>query len=82
MKDIYKEITELDIDNSLADTLKKNNINSIYDLCTYSRKDLSGLGMENTQINKVAIELQLMGLDLRPNLSQKNSLLEKYMKIN
>lgn len=81
MKDIYKEITELGIDNNVVNTLKENKINSIYDLCTYSRKDLSKIGMENAQINKVVIELQLLGLDLRPNLSQKNSLLEKYMKI-
>lgn len=62
MKYLLKnDISFLELDR---DTLKNNDILTINDLWTLSRDDLKTFGFLTDDINKIAIKLQLQGLDL------------------
>lgn len=74
---LYKDITTLKINSKLVNQLKQNNINSIYELCHYSRIELGKLGIPNTDINNIMVQLQLMGLNLKSNHAIRNTLLDK-----
>ncbi len=74
IKDILKkEINILKIDKGIIKTLIDNNISTIYELCNYSRMELAGIGLNNNQINKIIVSVQLQGLDLKPNHAKKNN---------
>lgn len=45
--------------------MKKNNIKTLGQLSKKSRTDMKNLGFENYEINKIDIELQLLGLGLK-----------------
>lgn len=78
-KILNKNVTELKINKSIKEILLNNNINSIYNICTYSRMELTEIGLNNVQVNDIIVALQLLGLDLKRNRSRKNTLVEKYM---
>lgn len=61
---LEKEIKELDIDKKIINKLKENNINHIKDVWILKRKDLKELGLIDSEINQIAIKLELHGLDL------------------
>lgn len=67
-KMLKQNITRLDIKDNLIDTLKENNINNIGELCKRSKKDLKHLGILSNQADKIEIELQLLGLNLKNSL--------------
>ena len=48
--------------------LKQENINTLGELSTKTRTDLKNYGFENVEINKIGIELQLLGLNLKNSL--------------
>jgi len=76
IKDILKkEINILKIDKSTIKTLIDNNINTIYELCNHSRMELAVIGLNNNQINKIIVSVQLQGLDLKPNHAKKNNVI-------
>lgn len=75
--DLYKDVTTLKINSKIANQLKQNNINNIYELCHYSRMELGELGITNTDINNIMVQLQLMGLNLKSNHAIKNTLIDK-----
>ena len=75
--DLYKDVTTLKINSKLANQLKQNNINNIYELCHYSRMELGELGIPNTDINNIMVQLQLMGLNLKSNHAIRNTLIDK-----
>lgn len=77
-KILEDNVSELKIKKDVKEILVNNNINTIYDVCTYSRLELSEIGLNNTQVNDIIVSLQLLGLDLKRNRSKKNSLVEKY----
>ena len=60
----------------LTNYIKENNINTIYELCKFSRMELSSIGLTNSQITDVAIALQLLGLDLKKNHAKKNLIVD------
>jgi DNA-directed RNA polymerase alpha subunit len=60
-----QSIERLDITCAAIKKLKDNKINKIGQLCKKSRTDLKELSFESYEINKIDIELQLLGLNLR-----------------
>lgn len=70
---LNKNISILKFDNVISNLLNNNEINTIYKLCNYSRMELSQIGFTNSQINKIIINLQLKGLDLKTNHAIKNA---------
>lgn len=47
------------------ETLEKNNIKTLGELSNKTRTDLKKYGFENYEINKIDIELQLLGMNLK-----------------
>ena len=73
---LQKGIETLNLAKGITKTLKENNINTIYELCKFSRMELSSIGLTNSQITDVAIALQLLGLDLKKNHAKKNLIVD------
>ncbi len=46
-------------------TLKQNDVNTLGELANKTRTNLKEYGFENFEINKIDIELQLLGLNLK-----------------
>lgn len=69
MKDENKytkqKVERLDIPISQIDILKQNKIQTLGELCKYSKTDLKEMNIDVKYINKIQIELQLLGLDLK-----------------
>ena len=63
----YKEqsIECLDIPSNIMDILIKNKVTKVSQLTKKSKSDLKKLGIENFGVNKIDIELQLLGLSLK-----------------
>lgn len=70
---LNKNISILKFDNVINNLLNNNEVDTIYKLCNYSRMELSEIGFTNSQINKIIINLQLKGLDLKANHAIKNA---------
>ena len=73
---LQKGVETLSLTKGITKTLKENNINTIYELCKFSRMELSSIGLTNSQITDVAIALQLLGLDLKKNHAKKNLIVD------
>ena len=67
-EDIEQSIDRLDISCKTIDMLKENNIKKISQLVKKSRTNLKELGLDNFEITKIDIELQLLGLGLKGSL--------------
>lgn len=63
-----QSIDRLDIGNNAINKLKENNIKTIGQLCKKSKSDLKKLYIEQFEVNKIDIELQLLGLNLKNSL--------------
>lgn len=66
----------LKLSKDLYNKLLSYNINTIYELCNYSRMELTELKFENYEINDLIVKLQLIGLDLKSNHAKRNTLLD------
>lgn len=64
-KYINQNVERLDIPVSEINILKDNNIKTLGNLCKYSKTDLKEFNILPNNINKIQIELQLLGLNLR-----------------
>lgn len=53
------------IKGDMLDKLKSENIKTLGQLSNKTRTDLKNFGFENFEINKIDIELQLLGLGLK-----------------
>lgn len=58
----------LDISCRIIDILKDNKIKKLSQLAKKSKSYLRELGLENQEINKIDIELQLLGLSLKGSI--------------
>lgn len=58
-------IDRLDVSQEALDILKNNNIKTIEQLCNKSKSDLKKLDILSNHINKIDVELQLLGLGLK-----------------
>lgn len=63
-----QNIDRLDISCKTIDLLKENKITKISQLTKKSRSNLKEFGLESFEINKIDIELQLLGLSLKGSL--------------
>lgn len=64
-KILKQNIEILNINNSTTNVLNENQLNQIGYLCKKSKTELKRLGLAQKEINKIQIELQLLGLNLR-----------------
>lgn len=67
-KYIKQSIERLDIPVEKIDILKGKKIKTLGDLCNYSKTDLKSFNLSSNEINKIQIELQLLGLNLKNGL--------------
>lgn len=74
-KNLEKNISNFRLGKNITNKLLSNNIKTIFNLCNYSRMELSELELSNEQINEIIIALQLLGLDLKRNHAKKNTIL-------
>jgi DNA-directed RNA polymerase alpha subunit len=63
-----QRIDRLDINDNILNVLKENEITTLGNLCSKSKTDLKNIGLLPNESNKVEVELQLMGLNLRNSL--------------
>lgn len=63
-----QSIDRLDISDNCMELLKSNDIETIGQLCKKSKTDLKKLNLVQEEVNKIDIELQLLGLNLRNSL--------------
>ena len=64
-KYLKQNIDRLDIEVKILDILKGNGIKHIKELCKLSKTDLKEMDIKQKEAEKIQIELQLLGLDLR-----------------
>jgi len=67
-KFLKQSIERIDIDVRIIDLLKENGIITIKDICKKSKTDLKDLSLSFQEINKIQVELQLLGLNLKGGL--------------
>ena len=79
-KSLERSVETLKLEKSINNNLKSNNINTIRDLCKYSRIELTDLGISHPQINDISVSLQLLGLDLKKNHAKRNTTVDLYVK--
>lgn len=79
-KILERNIETLKLEKEINGILKDNNINTINELCKYSRIELTGLGFTHPQINDISVSLQLLGLDLKKNHAKRNTSVDLYEK--
>ena len=78
MKEVFKkEVKDIIKDRAILSALSEIGIQSVTELCGYSRMELNEKGLENSSVKDIRIALQLNGIDLKPNHAKKNSLLAK-----
>lgn len=63
-----QSINRLDISDNVTGILKANNINTLENLCEKSKSYLKSIDINQSDISKINIELQLMGLGLREKI--------------
>lgn len=63
-----QSINRLDIDDNVSGILRANSINTIENLCEKSKSYLKSIDITQNEINKINIELQLMGLGLKEKI--------------
>ena len=63
-KFLDEDITFLNLNNSLNNILKNNNIYKVNDLWLYNKNDLKNIGVNNNDIKEIVIKLELLGLEL------------------
>ena len=68
---LNNNISYLNIDNNIIDICNNNDIFKIKDLWNLKRKDLKNINLSDKDINKITIELQLLGLDLNNKIYNK-----------
>lgn len=64
-------LKDLDFEKVILDKLSLNNIDSIEKLWEMNRKELKSMEFTYEEINKIAIKLQLRGLDLNRKTNYK-----------
>ena len=68
-KDVFtKKIETTNINIKIVKVLNDYNVQTVYDLWILSRKDLKKMGLNDSDIYMVIVQLQLMGLDLNKKI--------------
>ena len=80
MREILKKKVEvLDLNRGIK--LINREIDSVFELCNYSRMELSDLDFNNEEIKDIIISLELQGLDFKRNHAKRNKLIDKKINI-
>lgn len=61
-------VDRLDVNQKALDTLKENEINTLGKLSNYKKSQLKDMGLLSNDINKIEVELELLGLTLKGSL--------------
>lgn len=62
---LMKKIDIIDIPKEIKDLLKQNNVVTINDLCSKTKNELKQIRLSFSEINKIQVEVQLLGLNLK-----------------
>lgn len=62
---LNENIDRLNISCKTIELLKNKEIILLKDLCTKTKTNLKNLGISTQEINKIEVELQLIGLNLK-----------------
>lgn len=67
MKNQYltEKIDIIDSPKEIKEILKKNGVETIKDLCSKTKTDLKNMRLSFYEINKIQVEVQLLGLNLQ-----------------
>lgn len=67
MKNEYlsKKIDIIDIPKEIKELLNQNKVITIEDLCSKTKTDLKNMRLSFSEINKIQVEVQLLGLNLQ-----------------
>lgn len=63
-----QSINRIEISDNVTNILNKNEVITLGDLCSKTKTDLKKFKIEQDEINKMDIELQLLGLRLKNSL--------------
>jgi len=63
-------IKTLSLDKNIIDVLENNNVSTINDLWAMNRSSLRNIGLIDSQINKIIIKLELLGIDLGKKINK------------
>ena len=58
----FQFVDRLDVSQNAIEALKRNEINTLGALSNYKKSQLNNMGLLSTEIDKVEIELELLGL--------------------
>ena len=58
-------VDRLDVNQKALDTLKDNKIMTLGELSFYKKSQLKDMGLLQNEINKIEVELELLGLTLK-----------------
>lgn len=61
-------VDRLDVNQKALDTLKENEITTLGELSSYKKSQLKDMGLVQNDINKIEVELELLGLTLKGSL--------------
>ena len=61
-------VDRLDVNKKALDTLKQNEITTLGELSSYKKSQLKDMGLLQNEINKIEVELELLGLTLKGSL--------------
>lgn len=67
-KYFYQFVDRLDVNQNAIDTLKQNEITTLGKLSNYKKSQLKDMGLLANEINKIEVELELLGLTLKGSL--------------
>ena len=67
-KYFYQFVDRLDVNQKAIDTLKENEITTLGTLSNYKKSQLKDMGLLQIEINKIEVELELLGLSLKGSL--------------
>lgn len=67
-KILNQSINRIEISDNATEILNRNKITTLEDLCNKTKTDLKKLEINQGEINKMDIELQLLGLKLKNSL--------------
>ena len=71
---LKKDIMSLDLDDKIIDKLKNNNILIVEDLWKLKRIELKQFGIKDSEINKISIKLELLGIGLNKKVYEHDRL--------
>lgn len=61
-------VDRLDVNQNALETLKENKISTLGQLGSYKKSQLKEMGLVPNDINKIEVELELLGLTLKGSL--------------